>query len=348
MKLRLHGIRKNTLLLFFNMVLVLVTALLVLSNIRTRNELEESKRGFYSKSTVEFTSGGSSWEELLGVLQEEGWRDGILFREGLELEADTRGVFFKGDFKRLPLRSGRYLTEAEVSGTERKAMIGQRFEKDTYEENGKQCIEILGEPFEVVGVLGSAQPTRMDSMKWMPLGTAAELVGMEGSYILDGRTEEAIERNADLLAPVLEREVTIVTGFAEDAGGEDPGYSEKNRNVVEKIYLGIVFSFVLTLVLAGNSWARSRTQRIQVEKMLGFSGGRILLSVLGGYFRTALLALAAAGLLTGALTLGKQITAVGWKEICLTVGCVILGELLVVAAGLSLRIGSRKIRLKRG
>ena len=80
---------------------------------------------------------------------------------------------------------------------------------------------------------------------------------------------EAIERNADLLAPVLEREVTIVTGFAEDAGGEDPGYSEKNRNVVEKIYLGIVFSFVLTLVLAGNSWARSRTQRIQVEKMLG-------------------------------------------------------------------------------
>ena len=74
MKLRLHGIRKNTLLLFFNMVLVLVTALLVLSNIRTRNELEESKRGFYSQSTVEFTSGGSSWEELLGVLQEEGWR----------------------------------------------------------------------------------------------------------------------------------------------------------------------------------------------------------------------------------------------------------------------------------
>ena len=184
-------------------------------------------------------------------------------------------------------------------------MIGQRFEKDTYEENGKQCIEILGEAFEVVGVLGSAQPTRMDSMKWMPLGTAAELAGMEGSYILDGRTEEAIERNADLLAPVLEREVTIVTGFAEDAGGEDPGYSEKNRNVVEKIYLGIVFSFVLTLVLAGNSWARSRTQRIQVEKMLGFSGGRILLSVLGSYFRTALLALAAAGLLTGALDPGE-------------------------------------------
>ena len=124
MKLRLHGIRKNTTRYLRGMVLVLVTALLVLSNIRTRNELEESKRGFYSKSTVEFTSGGSSWEELLGVLQEEGWRDGILFRERLELEADTRGVFFKGDFKRLPLRSGRYLTEAEISGTERKAMIG--------------------------------------------------------------------------------------------------------------------------------------------------------------------------------------------------------------------------------
>ena len=90
-------------------------------------------------------------------------------------------------------------------------------------------------------MLGSAQPTRMDSMKWMPLGTAAELAGMEGSYILDGRTEEAIERNADLLAPVLEREVTIVTGFAEDAGGEDPGYSEKNRTWWKRFTWGSFF-----------------------------------------------------------------------------------------------------------
>ena len=117
---------------------------------------------------------------------------------------------------------------------------------------------------------------------------------------------------------------------------------------MEKIYLGIVFSFVLTLVLAWNSWARSRTQRIQVEKMLGFSGGRILLSVLGEYFRTALLALAAAGLLTGALTLGKQITAVGWKE-CVDGGMrdpggTPGGSRRPVPAG----IGSRKIRLKRG
>lgn len=347
MKLRLHGIRKNTLLLFFNMVLVLVTALLVLSNIRTRNELEESKRGFYSKSTVEFTSGGSSWEELLGVLQEEGWRDGILFREGLEMEADTRGVFFKGDFKRLPLRSGRYLTEAEVSGTERKAMIGQRFEKDTYEENGKQCIEILGEPFEVVGVLGSAQPTRMDSMKWMPLGTAAELAGMEGSYILDGRTEEAIERNADLLAPVLEREVTIVTGFAEDAGGEDPGYSEKNRNVVEKIYLGIVFSFVLTLVLAGNSWARSRTQRIQVEKMLGFSGGRILLGVLGEYLKISGVSLLAAGVLLGVLTGLHVVTAVRLTECIAAEAGILLGGMAVATIRLFPETAGKKIVLKR-
>lgn len=42
MKLLGHKISKSGALLFFNMVLVFVSALLVLSNIRARNELEES------------------------------------------------------------------------------------------------------------------------------------------------------------------------------------------------------------------------------------------------------------------------------------------------------------------
>lgn len=187
---------KSAALLFFNMVIVLVSALLVLVNIRARSELEESRRGFYSQNAVELSSGGS-WEEALEILLGDDWKDGILFKDGLEMEADTRGVFYKGDFKKLPLASGRYFTEEEVSGTEKKAMIGQRFERDTYEEGGKQYLEILGEPFEVVGVLGSAQPTRLDSMKWIPLAVAVELTGPEGIYKLDGKSERAIEKNAE-------------------------------------------------------------------------------------------------------------------------------------------------------
>ena len=59
-------------------------------------------------------------------------------------------------------------------------MVGQRYEKDIYQAEGKKYIDILGEKFEVVGILGSAQATRLDSMKWIPLSAAAELAGAEG------------------------------------------------------------------------------------------------------------------------------------------------------------------------
>ena len=199
MKLLGHKISKSGALLFFNMVLVFVSALLVLSNIRTRNELEESRRGFYSENAYYLDNEEGTLEEILAILKKEEWKDGILYLQNLDMESDTRGIYYKGEIRKLPLISGRYLTEEETAGRERKAMVGQRYEKDIYQEDGKSCIDILGQKFEVVGILGSAQATRLDSMKWIPLSAAAELAGPEGEYVADGRTEASIENNAELL-----------------------------------------------------------------------------------------------------------------------------------------------------
>ena len=100
MKLRLPGIRKGS-CCFFNMVLVLVTARLVLSNIRSRNVAGREQRGFYSKSTVENqrgkqlgrTPGSPSGDGLEGRHPVQsggaGGERGLLFG----------GVFFKGDYQ---------------------------------------------------------------------------------------------------------------------------------------------------------------------------------------------------------------------------------------------------------
>ena len=50
MKWAYHRISKSTWLFLLNMILVMTAAVLVLVNIRSRNELEEIKRGFYSEN----------------------------------------------------------------------------------------------------------------------------------------------------------------------------------------------------------------------------------------------------------------------------------------------------------
>lgn len=353
MKLFRCRISKSAVLLFFNMVLVLASALLVLVNMQARTELDESRRGFYSDRASYLINEGSGWEEIRDILLEDEWDNGILFKNNLEVESDTRGVFYKGDFKKLPLISGRYFTEEEIGSDEKKAMIGQWFVKDAYDEGDSRYIDILGEKFEVIGVLGSAQATRLDRMKWIPMAAAAELAGTEGGYIVDGKTEAAVDNNADLLKKVMEPDWTkkaegVSYAYTEDGErAEDSGYAERNRNVVEKIYMAIIFSFVLNMVLAGTYWARHMVQRIQVEKMLGFSSPKILLSVLTEYLKIALAALAAAGALIGALILCRLIVALKLTDFLLVVCSIIMGEMLIAGAGLAFRIGSRKISMKR-
>ena len=126
MKLFHWKISKSTLLLGFNIFLVITAAFLLLINIQSRKELEDSKRGFYSERASYLINEDSGWDAIQDILRGDSWNDGILYKKDLEMNADTRGVFYKGDFRKLPLIEGRYFTEEEVSSGSRKVMLGHR------------------------------------------------------------------------------------------------------------------------------------------------------------------------------------------------------------------------------
>lgn len=281
MKLFRYKISRSTLLLIFNMVLAFTSALLIFVNLQTRKELDDSKRGFYSGNASYLVYENGDWESMQDILMGEEWKDGILYKKSMEMEADTRGVFYQGKIKKPTLLSGRFFTEEESSGNERKALIGKRFQKDTFEKNGKEYIEILGDSFEVIGILGSVQPTRLDSMKWIPMEAAVELAGAGGSYVSDGISKEKIVHNTKLLWKIMDEDWTMKESEMEATVRK---YSKGWQNsVVEKIYLAIVFSFVLNTILAGVYWVYQKKQKVQVKKILGFSNSRIIQSVLVEY-----------------------------------------------------------------
>ena len=203
-----HRVSRGALLLTFNMIFVFVAAFLVLVNLQAREEMKESKRGFYSTEAEYLVCEDADWNSLEDLLSGGKWVDGLLFKKDLETGLDTRGVFYQGKIRKYPLRSGRFFTEEESAGNERKALIGTLFQKDTYQKDGKEYIDILGEPFEVIGVLGSAQTTRLDRMKWIPLQAAVELTGMAGNYTADGEPD-AIRHNSDLLYSIMENDDTM-------------------------------------------------------------------------------------------------------------------------------------------
>ena len=219
MKLFHRKIGKSVLVLFLDMALVFTAAFLVLVNLQTRQELEESSRGFYSEEAVSLYCTEENWDGILDILEEGNWKNGILFRRDLEVGIDTRGVFYEGKYRGFPLLSGRFFTEGESLGKERIALIGRNLRQDLYEKDGRNYIEILGEPFEVIGVLGSAQPTWLDRMQLIPMGAAAELSEAAGTYVVDGTSRESIQKNVDLMKEVMSEPWSGIEIPQEESGG---------------------------------------------------------------------------------------------------------------------------------
>ena len=349
MKLFHRKIGKSVLVLFLDMALVFTAAFLVLVNLQTRQELEESSRGFYSEEAVSLYCTEENWDGILDILEEGNWKNGILYRRDLEVRSDTRGVFYERKNRGFPLLSGRFFTEGESLGKERIALIGRNLRQDLYGKDGRNYIEILGEPFEVIGVLGSAQPTRLDRMQLIPMGAAAELSEAAGTYVVDGTSRESIQKNVDLMKEVMSEPWSgIEIPQEESGGGISAGWFTKVYvDTIENIYLAIVLAFILNMVLACSYWARSRVQKIHVKKMLGFSGGRILLGVLGEYLKISGVSLLAAGVLLGVLTGLHVVTAVRLTECIAAEAGILLGGMAVAAIRLFPETAGKKIVLKR-
>lgn len=346
MKLLHWKVNKSTLLLAFNLILVFLSAFIILANRNTRQELEESKRGFYSKgASYLFCDDSADWETVRGILSGQEWISGILFKKDLEIGADTRGVFYKGKISVPPLLSGRFFTPKESWGKEKKALVGTRFEKDIYNKNGKQYIEIFGEPFEVIGILGSSQPTRLDSMKWIPLETAVELTGVPGRYAVDGISEAVIKNNTELLWTVMDEDWTMQKTEAQKT------FQELNKfgdiNIIEKIYLAIICVFALNMILAGNYWMRQKNQKVQVERLLGFSSAAVIFSIFTEFLSIAGISILIVGAVIVCLTLFGLISAVGIFDYCLFCGVIILAEILIVSIRMAFYILRTKIILRR-
>ena len=346
MKILHWKINRSTLLLAFNLILVFLSAFFILANLNTRQELEESKRGFYSeKASYLVCDDSADWETVRGILSGLEWKSGILFKKDLEIDADTRGVFYKGKISVPPLLSGRFFTPEESWGKEKKALVGVRFEKDIYKKNGKQYIEIFGEPFEVIGILGSPQPTRLDSMKWIPLETAVELTGIRGRYAVDGISEAVIYNNTKLLWMIMDEDWTMHK--TEEQKTLQKMHKFLDIDIIEKIYLAIICVFVLNMILAGNYWMRQKKQKVQVERLLGFSSVAVIFSVFSEFLSIAGMSFLIVGAVIVCLTFSRLISAVSLFDYCLFCGVIILTEMLIISIRMAFYILRTKILLRR-
>ncbi|MBN1041267.1 ABC transporter permease [Clostridium botulinum] len=109
--------------------------------------------------------------DIINEVQEAGYKEIILspFETQIEVENDSYindiwPCSSRVDIKSDNIINGRYLTEKELSGDEKVAVIGFGLEKLIEEKNGQNYIKVFDEYYKVIGIIGDTEVFKYSSI----------------------------------------------------------------------------------------------------------------------------------------------------------------------------------------
>lgn len=288
-------IYKGTGMVFANFMLLTVCCILITTNLYTKAQTEKISRGFYSENVLNVNVSASKDEEQVLAFARN-MSGGILFKTGLSREYDIRGVFCAEKIDLPPLLTGRFLSREESESDLKIAVVGNKCMSDTYKSGGRTWIDILEEPFEVIGVMGTEKKNRFQTMIWIPLKSAIDISGADGPYKIDGKSAEEIEDNANAFQKTMEKSAAVTVEKA--VGMEISGVGERlelgTNRLIRAVYLAILTAFVLAGVLCVSYWIGYQKGKMEVRRLLGETSLGVGLHLIGYLLRAA-----AAALLSG-------------------------------------------------
>lgn len=142
---------------------------------------------FYSESNQRF--GADVMKQLFdGVRKETGaiWNEAVVQLDKKEvnhLSSLNAEWFTQDDGWHYPLVSGRYYTAKEIKEGEKVALIGTDLEECVRKDNKKQYIDISGEAYEVLGIVGiENEVSQWDSMVFMPCTALPDVITREYTF----------------------------------------------------------------------------------------------------------------------------------------------------------------------
>lgn len=336
-------ISKGSMMLFINNVVLLVSLALLLSNFRLNEELNRSRRGYYTENAIQMSSQTDSAETFLLGLQNEDLFDLVVYKPRLEARSDTRGIFFRGRIDKHPIKSGRYFDESDFFVNGKLAVIGENRIKDVITRGDKQFILILGQEFEVIGILGASYPTRLDGMVLIPLDTAVALTGTDGIFYLDGRTSQSVAANSQHLSVILRDENIKPPIINLDI--ENRGFFISHT--VNNIYILIFFAFFLTTAFANMNWIAHRSQMIYVERLFGMQNCEISVSVYSKYLLVSVTSSIASSILVLVISVFNNRLGLNVSDIIIANFVVLIAGGAIISTSMARTFSSKEILLKR-
>lgn len=272
MKVAGKKIPRGNVLLFFSFTAISLCLLLIVSAVRAERVNRLNKYTMYSGHQRGFSisggDGAEQWDPVISELvsKEEHF---TLYAPIEDPGMIVRGICTRGDAREAPMVWGKYFDFSTSWTDTPRAVLGSCYAEDMVERDGKKYYRFHEVDFEVIGIIGTGDKSRLDQMLLIDFKSAIGITGVETNYVLDGekgdllRISQQIYDNMPFPSSVLiALEETEPVSFVERLLAPDV--------ILDTMYIMILVSFSLSTVLVTLIWLRFRRQLFFAWKLCGY------------------------------------------------------------------------------
>lgn len=297
MKLFGKKVPKGNLLLFFSFTVISLCILLIVSAARAERVADLLGKSLYSGHHKGFSIIESEeedqWEEVLPEIEAE-YEDFALYVPVRDQNVMLRGIYVKGDIAEPPMLSGKYF-DCSTSWTDQgRVVLGKDHEKDVYARGGKNYYRFKDVDYEVIGIMGTEEDSRINQMILLDFKSAVRISGINTQYVLDTKKKTSIQEIGQKIYDLFEFPANVQIGLEEQTAPSGVVSYLSSDVIMDTMYIMILISFLLSTILITFIWFRFRRQLFYAWSLFGYGKPPVCLEVSKRFY-----AAAGAGFVTG-------------------------------------------------
>lgn len=273
MKVAGKKIPKGTVLLLLSFTAISLCLLLIVSAARAERINDMSRNNMYTGHQKNFSVYNAEeknvWEDVIENLSAK-YDDFAIYMPMQDPEIVVRGVCVKGSVEEPPMIEGEYF-DFDSSWSEMPTIVlGKDCQENIIEWNGKKYCSYGGIQFEVLGVMGTKEDSRINHMMLFDLRSAVRMAGVNTSYVLDTKKEPDVAKIGEELGTLFRLPAEVMILLDKGDGMSPIAQLLSSGRIMETMHVMILISFSLSSILVTFIWLRFRRTLLLAWQLCGY------------------------------------------------------------------------------
>lgn len=247
--------------------------LLIVSATRAEHRNSQSQNGLYSGHQKGFSvhnaEDENQWEEVIPELASR-HNNFAVYAPVQDPEMVMRGICVQGEVEIPPMLEGTYF-DFSTSWTDQPTLVvGKQYKEKVIRRAGKMYYRYGGTEYEVIGIMGYEEESRINQMILMDFRSSLRITGINTEYILDTRKEADLTELGQDMYDLFHSPAEMLIILEQGAKPSVIAGLFSGGAVMRTLYVMTLISFSLSTILVTFIWLRFRRQLFFAYTLCGY------------------------------------------------------------------------------